>query len=363
MPDHGHTVSRTELDTLLLKHAESAGAEVRQWRRGRPAPSSTRTAGSSASSLKSGEKVLRRRGHRRRRRLLPHQAGPEDRLGVQRLLGDRDPLGDARQPAGLRQPRHLPQAGVPGRPAAGLRLGVPDGRRPVQHRPGLRQQLQELAVRSMPPNSSASSCGHCRPSGSCRRSRSSRRTRACARGDCRWVSPPGRPLRRPGVLFTGDSLGAGKPGIRRRHLQGAGIRLGRRRNSAMAALSKRRAGRLHQLSRRGWKRRGAGSTGGAATSTSWRASRRGRRTPQGSSCCDNGRGIRDVLLLRAMYKKAQGPQHTLTKKPRSFDGPARQPHHPRMSYNPARARCVRRLHGLEPLEHPNPKLRRLSGVI
>ena len=30
MPDHGHTVSRTELDTLLLKHAESAGAEVRQ---------------------------------------------------------------------------------------------------------------------------------------------------------------------------------------------------------------------------------------------------------------------------------------------------------------------------------------------
>src|ERR1700688_1999151 len=30
MPNHGHTVSRTELDTLLLKHAESAGAEVRQ---------------------------------------------------------------------------------------------------------------------------------------------------------------------------------------------------------------------------------------------------------------------------------------------------------------------------------------------
>ena len=28
MPDHGHTVSRTELDTLLLKHAESAGAEA-----------------------------------------------------------------------------------------------------------------------------------------------------------------------------------------------------------------------------------------------------------------------------------------------------------------------------------------------
>src|SRR5918994_7929220 len=30
MPDHGHTVSRTELDTLLLKHAESAGGEGRR---------------------------------------------------------------------------------------------------------------------------------------------------------------------------------------------------------------------------------------------------------------------------------------------------------------------------------------------
>src|SRR6201991_3294713 len=27
MPDHGHTVSRTELDTQLIKHAESHGAE------------------------------------------------------------------------------------------------------------------------------------------------------------------------------------------------------------------------------------------------------------------------------------------------------------------------------------------------
>src|SRR5258708_35063091 len=30
MPDHGHTVSRTELDTLLLKHAESAGGGGRR---------------------------------------------------------------------------------------------------------------------------------------------------------------------------------------------------------------------------------------------------------------------------------------------------------------------------------------------
>ena len=30
MPDHGHTVSRTHLDTVLLSHAEKAGAEVRE---------------------------------------------------------------------------------------------------------------------------------------------------------------------------------------------------------------------------------------------------------------------------------------------------------------------------------------------
>ncbi|MDR3664723.1 MAG: geranylgeranyl reductase family protein [Mycobacterium sp.] len=30
MPDHGCTISRTQLDTLLLKHAESTGAEIRQ---------------------------------------------------------------------------------------------------------------------------------------------------------------------------------------------------------------------------------------------------------------------------------------------------------------------------------------------
>lgn len=30
MPDHGHGIRRTQLDTMLLKHAEAAGAEVRQ---------------------------------------------------------------------------------------------------------------------------------------------------------------------------------------------------------------------------------------------------------------------------------------------------------------------------------------------
>lgn len=35
MPDHGHGIRRCELDTMLLKHAESAGAWGREYRRGR----------------------------------------------------------------------------------------------------------------------------------------------------------------------------------------------------------------------------------------------------------------------------------------------------------------------------------------
>ena len=40
MPDHGHTVSRTLLDTMLLEHAESAGAVIRQGVRSRARSSS-----------------------------------------------------------------------------------------------------------------------------------------------------------------------------------------------------------------------------------------------------------------------------------------------------------------------------------
>ena len=88
---------------------------------------------------------LRGRRHRRRRRLLPHQARAEGRLGIQRVLRHRDPLGDAPQPARQRQPRHLSEAALPGRSAARIRLGVPDGQQRVQHRVGLCEQLQELA--------------------------------------------------------------------------------------------------------------------------------------------------------------------------------------------------------------------------
>ncbi len=56
MPDHGHTVSRTHLDTVLLKHAESAGAEVRQGAEvtGPELDANGRVVG---VTLKSGEKV------------------------------------------------------------------------------------------------------------------------------------------------------------------------------------------------------------------------------------------------------------------------------------------------------------------
>src|SRR6187551_3389794 len=55
MPDHGPTVSRTALDTLLLKHAESTGAEVRQSAEVTgPIVENGRVVG---VTLKSGEKV------------------------------------------------------------------------------------------------------------------------------------------------------------------------------------------------------------------------------------------------------------------------------------------------------------------
>jgi geranylgeranyl reductase family protein len=57
MPDHGHTARRLELDTLLLKNAESAGVEVRQSAEviGPVLDDTGRVTG---VTLKSGEKVL-----------------------------------------------------------------------------------------------------------------------------------------------------------------------------------------------------------------------------------------------------------------------------------------------------------------
>ena len=57
MPDHGATVSRTELDTMLLKHAESAGAVVREGAEV-AGPVTDQRGRVIGVTLKSGEQVL-----------------------------------------------------------------------------------------------------------------------------------------------------------------------------------------------------------------------------------------------------------------------------------------------------------------
>ena len=57
MPDHSHVVRRPEPDTLLLKHAESAGAELRESAKavGRAVDDDSWVVG---VTLKSGDQVL-----------------------------------------------------------------------------------------------------------------------------------------------------------------------------------------------------------------------------------------------------------------------------------------------------------------
>ena len=57
MPDHGYVARRPELDTLLLKHAESAGAEIRQSAEA-AGPVLDDTGRVTGVLLKGGEKVL-----------------------------------------------------------------------------------------------------------------------------------------------------------------------------------------------------------------------------------------------------------------------------------------------------------------
>ena len=80
MPDHGHTVSRTLLDTMLLEHARSTRAVVRQGRRVNEPVLDSR--GRVTRVTLKAVKGLRRRGDRRRRRLLTHQTRAEVGLGT-----------------------------------------------------------------------------------------------------------------------------------------------------------------------------------------------------------------------------------------------------------------------------------------
>ncbi len=301
MPDHGHTVSRTHLDTVLLKHAESAGAEVRQSRRGDRARAGRQRARHRRDAEGRREGV-RRRGHRRRRRLLPHQAGPEDRLGVQRLLGDRDPLGDARQPSRLRfaststsklafQGDQLPGYGwvfPMGNGVFNIGLGYVNSYKNWQSI-NATQFLGEF-LRTLPGD------WELPPIEELKKNKSVRAWRL-PMGFTAW--PPWR----PGVLFTGDSLGAGKPA------SGAGISKALESGlaageCAIAALQNGGPDDFTNYAQR--------------MEAAWgKEYKRGRYFHKlagipavantGIKLIDNG-FFRD-RMLKALYKKAQGPQH------------------------------------------------------
>ena len=171
MPDHGHTVSRTHLDTVLLKHAESAGAEVRQSAEvtGPELDANGRVIG---VTLKGGEKVygdavIAADGAYspiKRALKIDSEYNGYSAIAIRSEMHANRPDSDSS--------RHLSEAGVPGRPAARLRLGVPDGQRRVQHRARLRQQLQELAVDQRDPVPRRVPADAAAATGSCRRSRS-----------------------------------------------------------------------------------------------------------------------------------------------------------------------------------------------
>ena len=126
MPDHGYVARRPELDTILLRHAASVGAVVRE---------GAEVIGPVLDAARPGHRrdTQERRDRARRcrdcgrRRLLAAEAGDEVGLGVQRLFGHRDPCGDACQSSRLEHAGDLPQAGLRRRSTAGLRLGVPVG--------------------------------------------------------------------------------------------------------------------------------------------------------------------------------------------------------------------------------------------
>ena len=171
MPDHGYVARRPQLDTLLLKHAEAAGAEIRQSCEvtGPELDANGRVVG---VVLKSGEKVL---GDAviaadgayspiKRALKIDSEYNGYSAIAIRAEMPANKPDSDS--------PRHLPQPEVQGRPAAGLRVGVPVRRRRASTSASATSTATRTGSRSTPPSSWASSCGRCRASGACRRSRS-----------------------------------------------------------------------------------------------------------------------------------------------------------------------------------------------
>ncbi|CQD12110.1 geranylgeranyl reductase [Mycolicibacterium conceptionense] len=190
MPDHGHTVSRTELDTLLLKHAESAGAEVRQGAEvaGPEFDANGRVVG---VVLKSGEKVF---GDAviaadgayspiKRALKIDSEYNGYSAIAIRSEMHANRPDSDSFEIylKLLFQGDQLPGYGwvfPMGGGRFNIGLGYVNSYKNWQSI-NATQFLGDF-LRTF------------RANGSCPRSRNSRRTRACGPGDCRWASRPGR---------------------------------------------------------------------------------------------------------------------------------------------------------------------------
>lgn len=300
MPDHGHTVSRTELDTLLLKHAESAGAEVRQGAEV-SAPEVDANGRVVGVVLKGGE-GLRRRGDRSRRRLLPIKRALKidseyngySAIAIRSEMHANRPDTDSLD-IYLKlvfEGDQLPGYGwvfPMGNGVFNIGLGYVNSYKNWQSI-NATQFLGEF-LRTLPRD------WELPPIEELKKNKSVRAWRL-PMGFTAW--PPWR----PGVLFTGDSLGAGKPA------SGAGISKALESGlaageCAIAALTNGGPDDFTNYAQR--------------MEAAWgREYRRGRYMHQligrpklagaGVKLIDNA-AFRD-RMLKALYKKAQGPQHT-----------------------------------------------------
>ncbi|WP_395307330.1 geranylgeranyl reductase family protein [Mycobacterium sp. AMU20-3851] len=301
MPDHGHTVSRTHLDTVLLKHAESAGASVRQGAEvaGPEFDARGRVVG---VVLKSGEKVL---GDAviaadgayspiKRALKLDSQYNGYSAIAIRSEMHLNRPDNDSLD-IYLRllfQGDQLPGYGwvfPMGHGVFNIGLGYVNSYKNWQSI-NATHFLGEF-LRGLPPEWEVP------PIEELKKNKSVRAWRL-PMGFTAW--PPWR----PGVLFTGDSLGAGKPA------SGAGISKALESGlaageCAVAALNNGGPDDFTNYAQR--------------MEAAWgREYRRGRYMHKligypklaqaGVKLIDNAR-FRDVLL-KSLYKKAQGPQHT-----------------------------------------------------
>ena len=268
MPDHGHTVSRTELDTLLLKHAESAGAEVRQSAEvtGPELDADGRVIG---VTLKSGEKVygdavIAADGAYspiKRALKIDSEYNGYSAIAIRSEMHANRPDSDSLD-IYLKlafQGDQLPGYGwvfPMGNGVFNIGLGYVNSYKNWQSI-NATQFLGEF-LRTLPRD------WELPPIEELKKNKSVRAWRL-PMGFTAW--PPWR----PGVLFTGDSLGAGKPA--------SPAQASPRRWSRVSPRASARSRRCRtadpttsRTTRSGWKRPGARSTSAGATSTNSRAS-------------------------------------------------------------------------------------------